>query len=225
MSISLQNYITNQFNMPSNTSFLDLTVYNTVAQLATMSIKESNLASAICFIFLLSDIVLYIGIIAIILVLGSRYNKTQRSALTELLLNVSIISIYLAIFLLVVGLYIDIDFIAAHNLCLFENSYSFNFFTQCSKLILLLTASALYVSFRAVYSIKMQSLELPLLLQIAIALSCSIISSSNFALSLLALEGFSLILYVMTALSRSYGGVTAAVKYFAFGTLGSVFLF
>jgi len=52
-----------------------------------------------------------------------------------------------------------------------------------------------------------------------------IVSSTNYALLLLALEGFSLILYIMTTLGRVYGGVTAAVKYFAFGTLGSIFLF
>jgi len=52
-----------------------------------------------------------------------------------------------------------------------------------------------------------------------------LISAANFALLLLALEGFSLILYIMTTLDRSQGGVTAAVKYFTFGTLGSILLF
>ena len=71
----------------------------------------------------------------------------------------------------------------------------------------------------------MSSAELPLLMHITVALSCTIISSTNFALLLLSLEGFSLVLYIMTTLGRAYGGIIAAVKYFAFGTLGSIFLF
>ena len=65
---------------------------------------------------------------------------------------------------------------------------------------------------------------MPLLLQISASLSLTIASCVNFAILLLALEGFSLLLYVVTTIDRSHGGVVAAVKYFTFGTLGSIFL-
>jgi NADH:ubiquinone oxidoreductase subunit 2 (subunit N) len=67
--------------------------------------------------------------------------------------------------------------------------------------------------------------ELPLLLLITTILAFVIISAQNYALLLLSLEGLSLILYILTTTDRLHGGIMAAAKYFAFGTLGSVLLF
>lgn len=47
----------------------------------------------------------------------------------------------------------------------------------------------------------------------------------NFALFLVCLEGFSLTLYILATTGRLYGGISAAIKYFAFGTLGSILLY
>ena len=101
----------------------------------------------------------------------------------------------------------------------------FNLSTQFIKILLLLLTGALYAFFPVTVGGAFRTLELPLLMQITLALCITMISAANFALILLALEGFSLTLYIMTALGRTYGGITASVKYFAFGTLGSIFLF
>lgn len=67
--------------------------------------------------------------------------------------------------------------------------------------------------------------ELLVLVVISAALGLVIISSTHLAILLLALEGFSLVLYILTTFDRVQGGITAAVKYFSFGTLGSILLF
>lgn len=110
---------------------------------------------------------------------------------------------------------------------MFSGLYQLDVSTQFMKIVVLFFTLALYSAFpiTAHNSNNFRTLELPLLIQITIALSVVMLSSSNYALLLLALEGFSLTLYVMTALGRTYGGITASVKYFAFGTLGSIFLF
>jgi NADH:ubiquinone oxidoreductase subunit 2 (subunit N) len=50
------------------------------------------------------------------------------------------------------------------------------------------------------------------------------ISSGDLVLFLICLEGFSLTLYIMATIGRLHGGITAATKYFAFGTAGSVLI-
>jgi NADH-quinone oxidoreductase subunit N len=50
------------------------------------------------------------------------------------------------------------------------------------------------------------------------------IGNKDFALLLICLEGFSLSLYIMATIGRTFGGVTAAIKYFTFGTIGSVLM-
>lgn len=47
----------------------------------------------------------------------------------------------------------------------------------------------------------------------------------DFVFFLINLEGLSLSLYLLAATGRNIGGIIAAVKYFIFGTLGSIFLY
>jgi len=168
---------------------------------------------------------LYVGIVVIIIILGLKYSSATPTTLTQLLLRTSIIFIYLSICINMAALLFGLSYLSTHELGLFSNSYTFSLFSQLAKLLALIFIGGFYAFFPSVYLTRMRVLELPLLIQIAAALCSTIISSTNFATLLLALEGFSLILYIMTTLGRSYGGVTAAVKYFAFGTLGSIFLF
>lgn len=50
------------------------------------------------------------------------------------------------------------------------------------------------------------------------------LSAGNLGLLFISLEGYSLILYVLASVGRLTGGVVSGVKYFAFGTIGSVFI-
>lgn len=186
---------------------------------------DHELANILSYLFILADVTLYVGIIVVISVLGSNYRKTDMVSLSSELISVSTIYLYGSLLVHLMNLAVGFDFLSSYSLLLFSSSYTFNMFSQVLKIIMLLLLLALYVLFPTVLHTKMRLLELPVLLQISAALCSTILSSTNFALLLLALEGFSLTLYIMTALGRNYGGVTASAKYFAFGTLGSIFLF
>lgn len=224
MSLNLQQYLMTLISEVANgVGFLNLTVRSNFTDVVTSA--DYTAATTLAYIFLSADILLYVGIIAVIVVLGLSYRQGDMVGLSSILLRVSAVSIYLSLIMNLIGFAFGFEFLSTHNLLLFESSYTFSMFSQVLKVIMLLILGGLYVLFPTVLPTKMRVLELPVLLQISAALCSTIISSTNFALLLLALEGFSLTLYVMTALGRNYGGVTASVKYFAFGTLGSIFLF
>lgn len=225
MSSDLQNLLVALMEIQPNASFLDLIIFNSSGACASLTAQDSALGSYLTKIFLLSDICLYFGLVIVILILGFNYRRLGTLELTAKLRHASLFFIYSSLIGNLFGLSHGFTYLTGFTLSIFENSYSFTLLTQLSKLFLLVIAGALYMLFPVVYRSRMRKIELPLLIQIALALCATLISSTNFALLLLALEGFSLTLYIMTALGRTYGGVTAAAKYFAFGTLGSVFLF
>ena len=220
MSNNLQHYIYTLLSQSSGFGFLGIRFKS---NFDSTGIASSNFDLA--YLFFASDLVLYFGIIAIIVVLGNLYKTTETIKLATYLLKVSAFSLYISLGLNLIGLYNGFEFLCSNSVFLFDSSYTFTIFSQVFKVLMLLIVAALYALFPYVTSSNMRVLELPLLLQITVALCATIISSSNLALLLLSLEGFSLILYIMTALGRTYGGITASVKYFAFGTLGSIFLF
>lgn len=225
MSAYLQHYIlTGLVNSSESVRFFTLRSNNGEFIAGTGSF-ESNLSSSLVGLFLLSDALLYFGIILLICVIGSKYYNSEPSLLPEKLLNLSIGSLYVSIVTNLLALAMGYNVLALYSLSLFDGSYTFSLFSQLSKLVVLMLMGCLYSLFNTISKLKIQSTELVLLTQIAVALCCTAISSTNFALLLLALEGFSLILYIMTTMGRNYGGITAAVKYFTFGTLGSIFLF
>lgn len=224
MSLNLQQHLmTLTSEVANGVGFLNLAIKSNFTDVVTS--VDYTLATTLAYVFLSADMLLYVGIIAVIVVLGLSYRRVDMVSLSSILLRVSAVFMYSSLIMNLIGFAFGFEFLSAHNLLLFESSYTFSMFSQVLKVVMLLILGGLYVLFPTVLSTKMRVLELPVLLQISAALCSTIISSTNFALLLLALEGFSLTLYVMTALGRNYGGVTASVKYFAFGTLGSIFLF
>lgn len=224
MSLNLQQYLMSLMaEMPTSTGFLGFTVRSNFGDQAVST--DYTLANNLCYLFISADMVLYVGIIVVIAVLGSNYGRTDMISLSAQLITVSGVYVYASLLIHLLAFMAGFDFLSSYSLLLFSSSYTFNMFSQVVKIIMLLMLGALYVLFPTVLPTKMRVIELPVLLQICAALCSTILSSTNFALLLLALEGFSLTLYIMTALGRNYGGVTASVKYFAFGTLGSIFLF
>lgn len=115
------------------------------------------------------------------------------------------------------------------SLYLFDGAFCVNFATQVFKLVFLLISAVVFLLFQRNAAPDITDSapikELAALLIFVMALGCVLISTNNFVILLLALEGVSLALYIMSAMSQTHGGVTAAVKYFAYGTLGSIFLF
>jgi NADH-quinone oxidoreductase subunit N len=225
MSFNLQNHILSILNRQSSEGFLGLRVLSNFNETISENNNVLELATRLAKLFLLSDLTLYAGVVFVIVVLGYRYGSITKPFLTKRLVKTSAVFLYISLLLNIFGIFLGFRFISAFNIVLFDSSYTFSLFSQLAKVLLLTIVGVLYALLASVYKSKMQTLELPVLMQVSVALCATIISSSNFALLLLALEGFSLTLYVMTALGRTYGGVTASVKYFAFGTLGSIFLF
>lgn len=122
------------------------------------------------------------------------------------------------------------EVLSISGVSLFNETYRISFFTQSMKLI----ATALWLAlFRYTYSLgfslsifKHQGIaEFPILSLLVLNFSFTLISSDNLGLLLISLEGLSLILYVLATIGRLNGGITAAVKYFAFGTAGSILIF
>ncbi len=225
MSSSLQNIIYSVINQPLGLGFLNIACKPNFDGGVALSLVDLQAAYSSASMFFLSDFVLYMGVIVVIIVLGLFYQKTAAALLATRLARVSAAFIYLSLFLNLAGIYSGFDLLSSHSIYIFESSYSFTMFSQLVKVLVLGVMSAMYALFPYVKDSNMRLLELPLLMQITLALCSTVLSSNNLALLLLSLEGFSLILYIMTALGRTYGGITASVKYFAFGTLGSIFLF
>lgn len=74
-------------------------------------------------------------------------------------------------------------------------------------------------------NLKKIGAEVFILTYIIACFSWALLEVNDFALFIICLEGFSLSLYILATTGRTYGGVSAAIKYFVFGTLGSIFLY
>jgi NADH-quinone oxidoreductase subunit N len=179
--------------------------------------------------YYLPDILIYITFFILLLVLCINYNKNNSIDLMLQLSKISIISFKVIFSVLVLQItYMLFSESAENNIGLFTEStlYIVNLYTQVNKLTILIIITFLF-SYIPVFNNNYyynNSAELPLLLYLNVALSFIIISANNYIILILALEGFSLILYIIATIDRSQGGIIAAAKYYAFGTLGSVFL-
>lgn len=191
------------------------------ADIFTGSFHDSTAVNILLF----TDVLQYVGVIFITALLASSYD-TDHSILVSRLVRSSKFFIYASLITNMLCIFAFSDAILSTDVYLFSGLYSLNASTQTLKILVFIYFLGLYEILPKISATtNFRVLELPLLMHITLALSITMVSSVNFALLLLALEGFSLALYVMTALSRTYGGITASVKYFAFGTLGSIFLF
>jgi NADH:ubiquinone oxidoreductase subunit 2 (subunit N) len=108
-----------------------------------------------------------------------------------------------------------------------DETYSYSFFTQINKIIIITFTIILFIFFPTLLRVQnyINIPELPILLLINTALISTMLSANHYIVFILALEGFSLVLYILTTIDRVYGGIIAAAKYYIFGTLGSIFIF
>lgn len=177
-------------------------------------------------IMLLPELMLFTGIFIIIIVFGISYSSdaanTNIIAVMVRLVSYTIIICSLLV-VVILWLWFYLTPINDGKITFFEGTYSINFYTQFLKIIILISTLYLYKYFN-LPSNKINAVELPLLIHICTLLAFVIISCTNFAILLLSLEGFSLALYILTTIDRSRGGITAAAKYFVFGTLGSILM-
>ena len=90
-----QNYAT-LFENIRGTGFLDLSI--TGAEL------DLNKAHSLAQLFILSDLLTYVGIVVIVFVIGARYS-TSHSAVTELLVKISGFFCYISLFANIFGIF------------------------------------------------------------------------------------------------------------------------
>lgn len=173
---------------------------------------------------ILPEITLFLSLLLLIINLGNFYNFNNKLNLFYLIKQISYYSLHISLIILIIPF---IWFYNFNNLQIFQNTYNINIYTQIIKIIIVVIALILYQYLNSFLRSKhiTNICELPLLFHICIFLTFIIISCAHYAILLLALEGFSLTLYILTTIDRTYGGITASVKYFTFGTLGSILLF
>jgi NADH:ubiquinone oxidoreductase subunit 2 (subunit N) len=125
---------------------------------------------------------------------------------------------------MVVGLFLEFITMRLNNqeLVAFVGSYKINVYTQSAKVFMLLVAVLLINMF---FMQKEHTYALLLSLHTLVFLGVIMVSANNGFLLLITLENFSLLLYILTLTRKTYGGVAAGVKYFIFGTLGSIIIF
>lgn len=179
-------------------------------------------------ILFLPDLSLYVSIFCLILWFGLSFRRILKMYMLYEMIYFAYIASYVGFFLLLASsLYVtlfDSDFNWVIGVDILNGSYHISIYTQVVKMVAIALNLGFYRILSIPSAINAYAPELPILAHIAITLIFSMISFNHFALLLLALEGFSLILYVFTVVERSYGGVIAGVKYFTFGTLGSLIL-
>ncbi len=168
------------------------------------------------FYIVLPEFVLYTCVFTLIIIAAYNNNKISKTNILIIIIKITYYFILFTLFILYIQIistcYINSSSNSIHALL-------FKFFFLLLNLFLL---SYLPIVLNNKYYVN--AIELPILIQISIALIFTLITTQNWVIILLALEGFSLILYILTTIDRSQGGITAAAKYFSFGTLGSVFL-
>ena len=204
-----------------------LNLYNNLELFLEQPTVNFGLDSQFTFsilITILPELILFTGIFIIIIVLGMAYSSNTTNILVATIRLVSY-SIIICSLLIIVITWLWFYLIPMNDctITFLEGTYSINFYTQFLKIIITISTLYLYKYFN-LPSNKINAAELPLLIHICTLLTFIIISCTNFAILLLSLEGFSLALYILTTIDRSRGGITAAAKYFVFGTLGSVLM-
>jgi proton-translocating NADH-quinone oxidoreductase chain N len=112
---------------------------------------------------------------------------------------------------------------------LLKFGYTLDIFTQTSKITILVLYIIIF-SLVGVYSQVKDRLtgknlyEYTVVYWLILMFALILMSADNLIVLLIALEGVSLASYILPTLGQTRGGVIAAVKYFVFGTIGSVYL-
>jgi len=169
------------------------------------------------------EVLSFFMLMVLIIVFINNYKLPKNVALLILLiLNrlFLIILIFYSFYSLVVLSCTYLDFVSFNES--FQSRLApdyYKFFIILFMLFILLAISL----FAQTVSLKSVA-EFILLSFIVIYLSILLLdqASKDLALFLICLEGFSLSVYIMATMGRTFGGISASIKYFTFGTLGSI---
>jgi NADH:ubiquinone oxidoreductase subunit 2 (subunit N) len=183
------------------------------------------------FLFIGVDFFLYSTVLALLVQLGFIYHKHSAATLLSVSGNASRRLVgFTFLFFCIQLFYCFMDPALSLNVPSVLNTYltglyKIDYFTQMAKFFMFIIWLSLYRFLDSLAASCSQGVaEFPILSHLVLCFSLTMVSSGNFALLLICLEGFSLILYIMATIGRLHGGITAAAKYFAFGTAGSVLI-
>lgn len=182
-------------------------------------------------LFISVDFFLYSTVLVLLLQFGLIYRKHSASTLLNVSGNLSRKAVGLTFLFFCAQLFYcftNPDFslsLSSDTNTHLNGLYRIDYFTQMSKFFMFIIWLGLYRFLDSLAASCSQGIaEFPILSHLVLCFSLTMVSSGNFALLLICLEGFSLILYIMATIGRLHGGITAAAKYFAFGTAGSVLI-
>lgn len=99
------------------------------------------------------------------------------------------------------------------------------YYNNAMSLVFLLVLIGIHMFINSLVTSTQISPEVPMMTYLVACFAWSLLDLEDFALFLVCLEGFSLTLYILATVNRLYGGISAAIKYFVFGTLGSILLY
>lgn len=178
----------------------------------------------------------FLAVVVIIFIFGKMYSKTSIYELTckvlemlkkLLLCNVLSFILFFSIraYLLVLSPCYQTKYWLNPTIRAFFLSNDLVWNSLLTTLLFLTVFMVLHVFISSNSNLKKISSEVFILTYIIACFSWMLIEVNDFALFIICLEGFSLSLYILATTGRTYGGVSAAVKYFVFGTLGSIFLY
>lgn len=239
VSYLIPNYIFTLGNQ-SNPNFNDI-INNLTILYSNVQYGLPKLLLTLVILFP-AELIMWFGTIGCIFILAFQFHKITPKTLFKKLGEYLQILVTLSIIgLLVQGFFFSLsedfrliylnDLLANTNwttgLTIFNNSIKIDIYTQFAKFFVLLILVSLCVYMPSLSSMSHYTnlCEVPILLSLCVSLTLVILSCNHFALLIITLEGFSLILYILTTIDRTQGGITAAAKYFTFGTFGSILMF
>jgi len=178
-------------------------------------INADNIKNDIFIIYvILPEILIGFSVIFIIIETAKLYNLNIMKKLLKIFESVLIIIIFL----------LGLNLILYDNeIYLFNNSYIINIYTQICKLLSILILYCILRMGKGMF-ITNNYTESIILYNICSLFGLLMISITHVGILILALEGFSLSLYILSASNKLQGGIMASVKYFTFGTLGSMIM-
>jgi NADH-quinone oxidoreductase subunit N len=210
-----------------------------IADMVYTASDASTLANDILSLFILigEDLPSFTACCAVTFILSKMYsNRSVNNLVSQILL---IIKRAIFVNMMYAALYYVIRLVLLHlvsNYC--QTKYwitpaAYNFFVNDQQVFFSITFSFFIILvFVALHSFLETNTnlneilpEIPVLTFLVACFSFILFEVTDFGLFIVCLEGFSLTLYVLASSSRTYGGVSASIKYFVFGTLGSIFLY
>jgi NADH-quinone oxidoreductase subunit N len=233
---SMFKYIATSLSYQSESLTTSYVVGNHLVELSSSSIDFILMV----FANMQGYVINYMAVIAVTLLFGHFYSKVNSVTLLDRvtkivqrfwLLNVLYYSVYLLIrFIFVtftvtelttnVGLRFNLTAIESY----LRNEQTY--YNHAMSLIFLIVLAGIHMFISSLMTASAQvSPEVPIMTYLVACFAWSLLELEDFALFLVCLEGFSLTLYILATVGRLYGGISAAIKYFVFGTLGSILLY